>query len=290
VGHYLDWSVEGTPAIWRYLLAVVLGFVIWTLGGVPEILLLGRFLEDPVTSALVLQYSFLIGLVTLPLLARLLLGRPWFSLALPSWPPRVKDLFTGMGVQWAVMIVLYLLTVAPFGRMSFRGWDGQFFTTLTMLTLAVVGFFIQTGFEELYFRGLLAQATRRVVTWAPVVIGLQAALFAQMHASNVAAWGGGLGAMIPYFCAALGFGWAAWRTGALTMSIGLHMGNNMFLTFLVATEGDVLGATAPFVAVTPEPLRAWLFAAAQLLLVVASVEWLTRRRRVRSPGGRLAGA
>lgn len=283
VAHYLDWSDQGRPAIWRYLVVVVLGFVIWVMGSVPEVAPLGRFIKDPISSTLVLQYSFVVGFVAIPLLTWLVLGRPWFSVALPAWPPKVRELLLGIGIQWAAMIVLYLVLVVPSGRLSFRGWDAQFLSRLPLLALAVVGFLIQTGFEELYFRGLLEQATRRVITWAPIVIGLQAAFFAQLHAGNVTAWGGGIGAMIPYFCAALALGWAAWRTGALSMSIGLHMGNNMFLTFVVATQGDVIGETAPFVAMTPEPWRAWLFAGGQLLLIVAAVEFFARGRTVRGP-------
>lgn len=284
ISSYLEWSDEGRSAIWRYVVAVVLGFVLWTLGSAPAVLLLQDFLSDPATESVAFEYTFVIGFVAVPLIVWLLLGRPGWSVALPAWPPRLLDYGLGIGIQWVVMTVMYLALVLPFGRLSYRGWDAEMSAGLPILVATIVGFAIQTGFEELYFRGLVAQATRRLVKWTPAVIGVQALFFAQLHVGNVEAWGGGITAMLPYLAAALALGWAAWRTGSLLISMGLHMGNNLFLVLFVNTEGDVIQSVAPLVAQTPEPARAIAFAVGQALLAVAAVELVVRRRAARAAG------
>jgi membrane protease YdiL (CAAX protease family) len=154
---------------------------------------------------------------------------------------------------------------------------------LSLLTIAGVA--IQTAAEELYFRGLFAQATRRITKLVPLVIGVQAVFFAQLHAGNVKAWGGGLTAMIPYIAVAVAFGWAAWRSGSLVMPMGMHFANNIALYLLVSTEGDVTKLATPFVAQTPEPARAIAEAIGQAVIVIVAVEFIARRRAAKAGSG-----
>lgn len=78
VRNYLEWSDAGRPAIWRYLAAVVLGFLFWMWGSIPAILLLQDFLKDPATTSVAFEYTFVVGLVAIPLITRYLLKRPAF--------------------------------------------------------------------------------------------------------------------------------------------------------------------------------------------------------------------
>ena len=278
IRNYLEWSDEGRPAIWRYLAAIVLGFVFWMWGSIPAILLLQDFLNDPATKSIAFEYTFVVGLVAIPLITRYLLKRPAFSVALPSWPPCLADYGLGIAIQWAAMVVMYLVAA----KVSFRGWDHVTAAGVPMLFAALLGLALQTAFEELYFRGLIAQATRRLIQWLPAVIGVQAVYFASLHVGNVEAWGAGNLAMVPYLVPALAWGWIAWRTGSLLMPMGLHFANNAFLVLFVNTKGDVLQTVTPFIAETPTIERAALFAVGQAVLAIAAVEWIVRRRAARA--------
>lgn len=285
IRHYLEWSDEGRSAIWRQLVAVVLGFAVWVIGSAPVVALLGGLLDDPRTAAAAFEYTFVVGFLAVPLIVWLLLRRPAWSVALASWPPRLGDYGLGIAIGWAVMSVMYATLLAPAGRLTYRGWGAELAGGAPLLLATVLGFAIQTGFEELYFRGLLMQATHRVTKWAPAVIGVQALFFAQLHAGNVEAWGHGTLAMAPYFLAAVTFAWAAWRTGSLVMPMGLHFANNAFLVLFVNTRGDVIQSAAPFVAETPDPAHAVAFALGQAILTIAAVEIVTRKRSPRAPAG-----
>ena len=102
--NYLEWSDEGRPAIWRYLAAIVLGFVFWMWGSIPAILLLQDFLNDPATKSVAFEYTFVVGLVAIPLIVRYLLKRPAFSVALPAWPhasPTTVSASRSSGPPWS---------------------------------------------------------------------------------------------------------------------------------------------------------------------------------------------
>lgn len=97
VGNYLEWSHEGKSAIWRYVLAFFLGFLIWLWGSVIPMLLVFKPLNiGPLTDSVAFYYTFIVGLIGIPLVVRLLPGRPAYSVALPSWPSNLADY--GIGI------------------------------------------------------------------------------------------------------------------------------------------------------------------------------------------------
>jgi membrane protease YdiL (CAAX protease family) len=282
LSNYLEWSDEGRSAIWRHLVAVVVGYLGLQWGSIPLLLLVQRYMGDPTTEPIALEFTFAGMIIVVLLLVKFLLGRPSWSVALPSWPPRLADYAVGIGVWWVGMAAMYLALVIPFGRLTYRGWESYSGTALVLSLLTIVGVAIQTGAEELYFRGLFAQATRRITRLIPVVIGVQALFFAQLHAGNVKAWGGGFTAMLPYIATAVALGWAAWRSGSLMMPMGMHFANNIALYLLVSTEGDVTKLATPFVAQTPEPARAIAEAIGQAVIVIVAVELIARRRAAKN--------
>jgi Type II CAAX prenyl endopeptidase Rce1-like len=108
---------------------------------------------------------------------------------------------------------------------------------------------IQTGFEEMLFRGLIAQLTRRIVNSVTLVVLVQALIFGALHVGNVRAWGGSPLGMAPDVLAAAAWGWAAWRTGSLLVPAALRFANNAGNVLAVGVSGDcspwLLGPGAP---------------------------------------------
>ena len=278
IRNYLDWSEKGRSAIWRYVLALILGFVIWTMGST---LIIGWIFAplniDVNANPVWFYYTFTAGFIGVPLLVWLLLGRPAYSVALPSWPSNLRDYGLGVLFQWIGMAVMYILAV----DVSYRGFEHVSSTIILTVIAALIGVFIQTGFEEFYFRGLIAQATRRVINWLPVVLVVQALFFASLHTGNVTSPGETIWKWILYMTPALTWGWIAWRTGSLVMPMAMHFGNNAFLQLFIGTKGDVVEGIAPFVA-TPSvdnPVFHMVITTVGVsIITIILVEVITRRR------------
>lgn len=277
--NYLEWARQGRAHIVLYILAVPLAFLGWQFGSIPAALLIGNF-EDQ--SAVLLQFTFLLPAIILLAIVRLFFGRPAWSVAFVTWPPRWRHYFIGVAIGWLTLIILDALCIAfyPGYEVTFRGFDAMIAGGLITIALLVIGFFIQTGFEELFFRGLVMQAAYRVVAWGPLAIIVQALFFASLHASNLQGYGSGWLTVAPYVVAGFYLGWVAWRTRSLMMPMGLHFANNIWLVLLVNTPGDVIKSSAPFLA--PKMPIEFLFAdsLAQATLVCVFAElWIGHEGR-----------
>jgi membrane protease YdiL (CAAX protease family) len=294
VQNYLEWSDRGKSTFWRYILGLMVILSFWQMPAE----LLKNFLpgrHGVVGSMAILVVPFVFAFISVPLTARWVLKRPWYSVALPSLPPRLGDLGIGFLLQ---IVVLTALTLAflPVTHLHYRGFDAVsgLGTLLPFLLLAVVGLFFQTAFEEMYFRGYVEQTMRRVSKSLFVFLVLPALFFGFRHLGNIDAFGTSFSATLPYFFFAVSLGWVAYRTGSLMIAFGLHWANNLFVALVVVTSGDVVPSLAPWVQQQPTLQQAVLFNGAQAILVVAVVEWIVRWRERKAvaptPGPELAEA
>jgi membrane protease YdiL (CAAX protease family) len=122
---------------------------------------------------------------------------------------------------------------------------------LLLLAVAGVGLLIQTGTEELMYRGYLTQFVRRYTASPILFIGVPALIFSAMHIGNIAEFGGHWYALLPNLVSALLYAWFAYRTGALWTAIGLHWANNLGNSVLVGTDIDVIPSLAPVIIERP---------------------------------------
>jgi len=113
------------------------------------------------------------------------------------------------------------------------------------LPLTVAFIFLQTGAEELFFRGYLQQqlAARFAARW--IWMWIPSAVFALLH------WSPDAGGNLPLvLMSALVFGLAAAdlteRTGSLGAAMGLHLGNN-FIAIAVVSLGDTISGLSLFI-------------------------------------------
>ena len=248
IRNYLEWSDEGNPTIWRYMGVFAIVLFLWQL---PQSFL-HVFIPPPYTSPVVamavLVAPFVVAFFSVPLATKLILKRPAFSIALPSWPPRWGDWFLGASAG-LVIIGVTSVVLLPLSPLTYRGWGAwsNLGIVVPFLVLAVVGLFFQTGFEEMWFRGFSEQLVRKYTKNVWLFLGVPAFAFASRHIGNVAEFGSKWTAMLPYLFFALSLAWAAWRTGSLVMSMGLHFGNNLAVAIFVSTKGDVIPTLSPFV-------------------------------------------
>jgi len=247
---YLDWSDQGKPSLWRYLvgslLVVIVFFVLAGVGMFPLILFVPDYKESLTLSVLATLMAFIIPFIAIPLIVKFLHQRPSWSVAMLKLRFETWNFFTGFWVSTVVAVVAGLI-FSIIGVMPIK--SNPDFAWAVLLPIALIGFvgiFIQAGSEEMLFRGYFTQFTRRFTANKYLFIGIPALLFALPHIANISTLGGGIFVLTPYLISGLLYGWAAYRTGSLWMGLGLHLSNNYSSLVLIGTKGDVLPSAAPF--------------------------------------------
>ncbi len=151
---------------------------------------------------------------------------------------------------------------------------------IALLPLSLAGVLIQSGAEEMLFRGYIQQqlAARFPSRWVWMV--LPSALFALGHylpadagdnALIVALWSGVFGLLMADLTA---------RAGTLGPAIAVHLANNVASLLLVSLPDSLNGLalyTVPYDMTDTGQLRAWLPGEFAILLV----SWLTARLAIR---------
>lgn len=281
------------PALWRLALGAILAAVIYLAGSFGALLALWAatasgtdFLAwsaqvaqpaTPEATFLVLFASFPFMALGVFLAARLLHARTPATLF-----GRAPVVLRHFAVGMAVVFGLTAITLLPVLLVGFDGIPNLDPARWAMLLpLTILGVLVQTGAEELAFRGYLQQQLaarfRSPVAW----LILPSALFAVVH-WNPAAMGGNV--YLPLAVAFL-FGLIAAdltaRTGSIGAAWGIHFANNFNGLALVATDGTITGLAlfrTPYSAAAPD-LLGWSIVPSFLLL--AAAWYLTRRLTAR---------
>lgn len=276
---YLAWSRTGRATLPRYIAGLAVTLLAWLAGTVAlQVPLIAAGQGAPVAPttpagqlAAVLA-TFTLALIAVPWSVRRVLRRPGWTVATSTRPGPVGHFALGAAISLTVALAvdLLLIPIAPLHRVDLdpEAW-------LPLAAVAGLGFLIQTGFEELLFRGYLAQAVASRTTRTALIIGLPAIAFALPHWGNLATYGNTPAQLTPYLLMGLTYGWAAWHSGSLWLPFGLHWANNTYATLLITTTGDVLPTGAPLardLAVLP----LWLVTATTALSCAVQVLIITR--------------
>jgi membrane protease YdiL (CAAX protease family) len=218
-------------------LALALGAAV-ALAGRERTFAFAARLAEPATPAgtLALLATFL-GMALAPMaVARLLHRRPVRSLF--GRAPRVLRDFARAGIAvgalYAVAIALWSLVYDATPSLRPEMW-------LALLPLTVVGLLLQTGAEELVFRGYLLQQVAARFRGRLVALVVPAALFGIVHyapqMTGPNAWIVVAGAtLFGLFAADL-----TMATGNIGAAWGFHFVNNFVAIAVLATDGTITG-------------------------------------------------
>ncbi|SDW08320.1 CPBP family intramembrane glutamic endopeptidase [Roseicitreum antarcticum] len=260
------------PQLWRLILGLVLVFVIYAswmaLMGVGLWLIHGsegleQRLAQTVTGStpvglLMLLASFAGMALGVFAAVRWLHRRPIASL-FGRAPVVLRDFCLGAGVMGAIALAGLLLLPDLGARAAAVSWQ----VWLAFLPLALLGLMLQTGTEELLFRGYIQQ--QLAARFASPVIWMigPSVLFGMVHyAPDV------MGPTTWYVVLVTGFfGLVAAdltrRSGSIGLAWGLHLANN-FVAIMIVTAGGGLDALAlyrlPFAHDDLNTMRPLLFA------------------------------
>lgn len=278
---YLDWSDKGKASFWRYAVSTVLVIIVFYMLSamvlVPYTMLLPNYEKSLTLSVVAKLLAFLIIFLAVPLIVRVVHKRPWWSVAIPTLRFRAWDFLAGLWVSFAVAAVATLVFNATGTLPLQRNPDFDLPTVLLLVVIGFVGIFIQTGAEELTFRGYFTQFVRRFTSSKILFLGIPALLFAAPHISNIAKFGGSPLAMAPYFIAGLTYGWAAYRSGSLWMSVALHLVNNFTGVVFVGAKGDAIPSAAPYLLEVPSLALGTVVILIQAVVTVIALSFLMKR-------------
>jgi len=265
---------RATPQLWRLPLALALIFgmhLAWLYllaGALPGSLTWGTVLAAQTPLAVVVLLSGFGGLLLgVGVAVRIVHRRPVRSLIGPA--PRALRHFV-LGVM--LLLPVYLLGGALW--LALAGWpEAGLAPSVWLMWLIPLVFviLIQTGAEELIFRGYLQQQLaarfRSPLAW----LVLPSLAFGFLHYDPVT-----MGLNAWFVVAATGlFGQVAAdltaRTGTLGLAWGLHFANNFFALALVAPKGNLSGAALlnmPFMVGDAAEMRGMLLFDMALILLV----------------------
>ncbi|WP_240758196.1 CPBP family intramembrane glutamic endopeptidase [Palleronia sediminis] len=238
------------PQVWRLLLGVLLCvvvFMLWVGGlfgamaaalGLDAAMAWTTGMASPTrpTETLLLLSTF-VGMALGPMLAVRLLHRR-----------RVRTLF-GPGRRVLRDFAIAAGLVAVVYSISMWMWSTSYDAEpnlapelwLTLLPFAVVGILVQTGAEEMLFRGYLMQQLAARFSWRLIYMILPAVLFGMLHfdpgANGSNAWAiVGSAAFFGLISADLTI-----ATGSLGAAWGLHFANNIVAILILSTKGTITG-------------------------------------------------
>ncbi len=282
------------PQVWRLVLGLglIIGVYFAWMGGVGLVLWLlaggnGLGAGFAVIARGAEPWALILLLATFPgmglgawVAARLLHGRGWRSLFGP--PARLLRDF-GLGVGTMVFVGggagLLLLPMAPplEPATELRIW-------LLFLPLALFGILIQTGAEELVFRGYLQQQLAARFASPLVWLLLPSALFGLAHfAPDEMGGNAWIVVIVTGFFGLIAADLTA-RTGSLGLAWGLHFANNVLAILLISAMAGLDGLALFRLADDHDAessLRVLLLADLVLMALIwaACVFWLRRQSR-----------
>ncbi|GAA0290238.1 CPBP family intramembrane glutamic endopeptidase [Rhodovulum strictum] len=152
----------------------------------------------------------------------------------------MRDWVRGFGVAVAVLVPVYA-GLFLIGRAALPLEAGlPIDQWLRFLPLALVLVLIQTGSEEVLFRGYLQQQLAARFAARVVWMGLPALVFTVLHinpAAGINAWG----ILVAVFAFSLAAADLTERTGSLGVAMGWHFVNNCSALLIVSVKGTITG-------------------------------------------------
>jgi membrane protease YdiL (CAAX protease family) len=275
------------PQIWRFVLGILIAFVIylaWTVGviaagyfllgrGEDPLLWMQRLVEADAPQGTLLLLLTFVGMALGPFAAaRWMHGRNAGTLIGPR-VRTLRDFVMAAGIVFAVLGVAVGI------------WSVEYDAVLNLppatwallLPLTLLGLLVQTGAEEVLFRGYmqtqLAARFRSPIVW----LLLPSLLFGIVHTDPATAGDNvwmvvGSAAVFGLIAADL-----TARTGSIGAAWGFHFANNAIAIGVLATEGTITGLAlwvTPYTLADYEPTLAGILLDVGMLVVAW---WIVRR-------------
>jgi len=163
---------------------------------------------------------------------------------------RLSRFFFAFGL-WAVLLLVFLSINYAISPSEFT-WNPNYTGLLVSFAIMCLLMPIQTGLEELVFRGYLLQGLALLFKNGIVPLVLTSLVFGLAHMSNPEVQRFGWQIMFPYYvCFAFFMGAITLLDEGLELAFGIHFANNLISSILVSTPNSVI-KTYSFFEITSE--------------------------------------
>lgn len=284
---YLECAYEQASAFWKYVVVLVVTFVLASfIGSIPLLVVIavktaqeGHFVgfSPSNLSTLGISPNILMLLLMIPLALGLfiLIGFVWLfhkrsykEIINGTNKVRWNRFFTG-AVCWTIlMLIIYIIEYIIDPANFVLQFDIVSFIPLVIISILIIP--LQTSFEELAFRGYLAQGIGVLTKSRWMVLLIPSILFGLLHYDNPEVKEFGFWLMMPqYISFGLIFGLISILDDGIELAMGVHAANNIFLSILVTHSSSAFQTTAVFELQKVNPYLEFL------LLVLAGIVLIT---------------
>jgi membrane protease YdiL (CAAX protease family) len=270
---HLERALRGPNQWWKYLVIIIGSFLAANTVGCTPLLAVAivRYIQgysvllDPAnisgslhvstnTALVLMLFPFIIGLVAVSIMLKPLHERSIQETINGRNRIRWGRFFSGFTV-WMLLSLIYCATEYFRDPSNFR-WQFQPATFFPLVLVSLLLIPLQTTYEELIFRGYLAQGIASGTQSRGLAILIPGILFGMMHYFNpeVAAYGAWV--MLPsYIMFGLTFGLIATLDDGIELPMGAHAANNIFAAVFITYKSSVLQTGALLEQKTVYPLR-----------------------------------
>ena len=232
--------------------------------------------------------TFVLFALALVYLVRRFHGRGFWSMVGPVGAAATNLKLAGLAVGAVLLLQAFL---PPWIALQDLAEIRPFIPWLAWLPITIAVLVIQTGTEELYFRGYLQQQFSVISDKRWVWMGLPSLLFGVGHYMN----GNGVadGVIYVFWATLLGLACAdlTARTGNIGAAVGLHLSNNLFAFVLVGVQDWPSSGLALFLYPFEDQsqydyglatlLEPWVLIELPILTLSVGVMWLAARIAIR---------
>jgi membrane protease YdiL (CAAX protease family) len=274
--NHLENAFEGHNNWWRYLVLFLISlFGGQTIGGIPLFVVMfykiiqsgGTIQPNPENMADLTVYgidqNLGLFLMLLPFLASLII---LFLLFKPLHHRNYKSIFNGnsairwkrffmSAIIWALLSAIYLIVDYSLNSEAYvNNFNTGPFIILCLISIALIPF--QASYEEVMFRGYLAQG---IGVWTRnrfMVILIPSILFGLMHSLNPEVDTYGFWIVMPqYIFFGLLFGLLSVMDDGIELAMGAHTANNVFMSIFITSKSSVLQTPALFIQQNIDPVK-----------------------------------
>ncbi len=286
---FLEQSLDKQNQVWKYILTLFVAFIVANfLGALP---LAGVIFYKYYTSGgdivfnpnnitdfsglgisqnlglILLMLPMVIGLFAVIFMLKLLHRRSFAETVNGTKSIRWNRCGQGF-IGWSILMAIYLVIEILISPDNFvLQFDLVKFIPLLFISLIIIPF--QTTFEEIIFRGYLAQG---IAGWTKnrwLAFIIPAVLFGLMHYANPEVKEYGFWATMPqYIYFGLFFGLISVLDDGIELAMGIHAANNIFYSLFITNAASVLQTPAVFEQLSVNPFKETLVLIITSLLLI----------------------
>ncbi|MEP3388600.1 MAG: type II CAAX endopeptidase family protein [Reichenbachiella sp.] len=262
---FLEQGLDGNNQAWKYILVIVVGFVLGQLlGALPFLYYAGQsgtqtldFVAmglDPNFGLVLMILPFIMSFLLCYILIKWLHRRGFQQVVNGSDNFRWTKVWYAAGV-WSVLMVVYLLFEYSINSENFM-FQLNWASFLPLVVVAILLIPIQTTFEEYILRGYFAQGIAGLTKSRWVAVLVPGLVFALLHAFNPEVEAHGFWVVMPqYITFGFLFGLIAILDDGIELAMGAHAANNVFLALFLTNKDSVLQTPAILEQLEINPIR-----------------------------------